>query len=89
MMGILPCQFKGTDSVASLAIDGSETFDVTGVEGDLKPGQDVTLTIRRKDGTTKNVTVILRADTPIEIEYLKHGGILPYVLREILHAQAA
>ncbi|MDB5862730.1 MAG: acnA2 [Betaproteobacteria bacterium] len=89
MMGILPCQFKGTDSVASLAIDGSERFDVTGVEGDLKPGQDVTLTIRRKDGTTKNVTVILRADTPIEIEYLKHGGILPYVLREILHAQAA
>jgi aconitate hydratase len=89
MMGILPCQFKGTDSVASLAIDGSETFDVTGVEGDLKPGQDVTLTIRRKDGTTKNVTVILRADTPIEIEYLRHGGILPYVLREILHAQAA
>jgi aconitate hydratase len=89
MMGILPCQFKGSDSVASLAIDGSETFDVTGVEGELKPGQDVTLTVHRKDGTTKNVSVILRADTPIEIEYLKHGGILPYVLREILHAQAA
>jgi aconitate hydratase len=89
MMGILPCQFKGSDSVASLGIDGSETFDVTGVEGELKPGQDVTLTIHRKDGSTKNVTVILRADTPIEIEYLKHGGILPYVLREILHAQAA
>jgi aconitate hydratase len=89
MMGILPCQFKGSDSVASLGIDGSETFDVTGVEGELKPGQDVTLTIHRKDGGTKSVTVILRADTPIEIEYLKHGGILPYVLREILHAQAA
>jgi aconitate hydratase len=89
MMGILPCQFKGSDSVASLGIDGSETFDVTGVEGELKPGQDVTLTIHRKDGSTKNVIVILRADTPIEIEYLKHGGILPYVLREILHAQAA
>jgi len=84
MMGILPCQFKGSDSVASLGIDGSETFDLTGVEGELAPGQDVTLTIHRKDGSTKKATVTLRADTPIEIEYLKHGGILPYVLREIL-----
>jgi aconitate hydratase len=84
MMGILPCQFKGRDSVASLGIDGTETFDLAGVEGDLTPGQDVTLTIRRKDGSTKNVSLTLRADTPIEIEYLKHGGILPYVLREIL-----
>jgi aconitate hydratase len=83
-MGILPCQFKGKDSVASLAIDGTETFDLTGVEGDLSPGQDVTLTVRRKDGSAKKVTVTLRADTPIEIEYLRHGGILPYVLREIL-----
>jgi aconitate hydratase len=84
MMGILPCQFQGSDSVASLGIDGTETFDLTGVEGDLKPGQDVTLTIRRKDGKTKTAKLTLRADTPIEIEYLKHGGILPYVLREIL-----
>jgi aconitate hydratase len=84
MMGILPCQFQGSDSVASLAIDGSETFDLTGIGGDLKPGQDVTLTITRKDGGSKNVGLTLRADTPIEIEYLKHGGILPYVLREIL-----
>ncbi|HEV7393915.1 MAG TPA: aconitate hydratase AcnA, partial [Burkholderiales bacterium] len=84
MMGILPCQFKGSDNVASLGIDGTETFDLTGVEGDLKPAQDVTLTIRRKDGSTKKVPVTLRADTPIEIEYLRHGGILPYVLREII-----
>ena len=84
MMGILPCQFKGSDSVASLGIDGTETFDLTGVEGNLEPSQDVTLMIRRKDGSAKKVTVMLRADTPIELEYLKHGGILPYVLREIL-----
>jgi aconitate hydratase len=84
MMGILPCQFKGSDSVASLKIDGTETFDLSGVEVDLSPGQDVALTIRRKDGSTKKVAVTLRADTPIEIEYLKHGGILPYVLREIM-----
>jgi aconitate hydratase len=89
MMGILPCQFKGADSVATLGIDGTETFDITGVEGELEPGMDLTLTIRRKDGSTKNVSVTLRADTPIEIEYLKHGGILPYVLREILATQAA
>jgi aconitate hydratase len=89
MMGIVPCQFKGKDSIASLGIDGTETFDLTGIEGDLKPAQDVTLTVRRKDGTTRSVAVTLRADTPIEIEYLKHGGILPYVLREILAAQPA
>jgi aconitate hydratase len=89
MMGIFPCQFKGNDSVASLGIEGTETFDLTGVEGDLTPSQDVTLTIQRKDGSTKKVTVTLRADTPIEIEYLRHGGILPYVLREILRAQPA
>jgi len=89
MMGILPCQFKGKDSVASLGIDSTETFDLTGVEGDLQPSQDVTLTVRRKDGTEKKVTVTLRADTPIEIEYLRHGGILPYVLREILASEPA
>ncbi|HYH43924.1 MAG TPA: aconitate hydratase, partial [Burkholderiales bacterium] len=88
MMGILPCQFKGSDSVASLGIDGTETYDLTGVEGELNPSQDVTLTIRRKDGSTKTAAVTLRADTPIEIEYLKHGGILPYVLREILAQHA-
>ncbi|HYC48155.1 MAG TPA: aconitate hydratase AcnA [Burkholderiales bacterium] len=88
MMGILPCQFKGTDSVSTLGIDGTETFDLTGVEGELRPRQDVTLTIHRKDGTTKQVALTLRADTPIEVEYLKHGGILPYVLREILATRA-
>jgi aconitate hydratase len=87
-MGILPCQFKGSDSVASLKIDGTETFDLTGVESDLKPAQDVTLTIHRKGGTSRAVPVTLRADTPIEIEYLRHGGILPFVLREIMAAAA-
>ena len=85
-MGILPCQFKGRDSVASLGIDGTETFDLTGVEGELEPRQDVTLTIHRKDGSSRKATVTLRADTPIEIEYLRHGGILPFVLREIMAA---
>ena len=87
-MGILPCQFKGNDSVGALKIDGSETYDLTGIAGDLQPMQDVTLVIQRKDGSTQRVTLTLRVDTAIEAEYLKHGGILHYVLREIV-AQAA
>ena len=86
-MGVLPCQFKGNDSVASLKINGSETFDLTGVEGgNITPRQDVTLVIHRKDGSSQKVTLMLRVDTPIEVEYLRHGGILPYVLRELLSA---
>jgi aconitate hydratase len=89
-MGVLPCQFKGNDSIQSLGIDGTETFDLLGVEGgNVKPLQDVTLVIHRKDGTVKNVTVTLRVDSPIEVEYLRHGGILPYVLREIMATQKA
>jgi len=86
-MGVLPCQFKGDDSVQSLKIDGTETFDLIGVAGgNVKPLQDVTLIIHRKDGATQNVTVTLRVDSPIEVEYLKNGGILPYVLRELMAA---
>jgi aconitate hydratase len=86
-MGVLPCQFKGSDSVQSLGITGEETFDLLGVEGgNVKPMQDVTLVIHRKDGSTQNVTVTLRVDSPIEVEYLKHGGILPFVLRELMAA---
>jgi aconitate hydratase len=87
-MGVLPCQFKGSDSVASLGITGDETFDVTGIEGGIEPQMDVTLTIRRKDGTTKSVPVLLRIDTPIEVDYYRNGGILPFVLRELV-AKAA
>ena len=85
-MGVLPCQFQGNDSAAALKLDGSETFDLLGVSGELKPRQNVTLAIRRRDGGTQKVTLTLRVDTPIEAEYLRHGGILPYVLREILEA---
>jgi aconitate hydratase len=85
-MGVLPCQFKSSDSVVSLAIDGTETFDLLGVDGELKPRQDVTLVIHRQNGVAQKVPLTLRVDTPIEAEYLKHGGILPYVLREIMAA---
>jgi len=85
-MGVLPCQFKGRDTVASLGIKGDETFDLTGIEAGILPQMDVTLTIHRKDGTTQNVPVLLRVDTPIEVDYYQHGGILPFVLRELLAA---
>jgi aconitate hydratase len=85
-MGVLPCQFKGSDTVASLGIKGDETFDVTGLEGGIKPQMDVMLTIHRADGTAKSVPVLLRIDTPIEVDYYKHGGILPFVLRELMAA---
>ena len=84
-MGVLPLQFKGSDTVASLGINGDEEFDVVGLDN-LRPQQDVTLVIKSKDGSTKNVAVLLRIDTPIEIDYYKHGGIMPYVLRELLAA---
>ena len=88
-MGVLPLQFKASDSVQSLKIDGTETFDIEGINGgNVKPLQDVTLVITRKDGAQQRVPLTLRVDTIIEVDYLKHGGILPYVLRQIL-AQAA
>jgi aconitate hydratase len=85
-MGVLPLQFKGTDSVQSLGITGEETFDVEGLGNDFKPQQEVTLVIRGKDGKEKRVQVLLRIDTPIEVDYYKHGGILPFVLRSLLAA---
>jgi aconitate hydratase len=83
-MGVLPLQFKGNDSVASLKLTGDETFDLSGIDESLKPQQDVVLTIRRSDGSTQQVALLLRIDTPIEVDYYRHGGILPYVLRELI-----
>jgi aconitate hydratase len=85
-MGVLPMQFKGTDSVTTLGIKGDETFDIEGVGTEPKPQQDVTLVIKRANGEVKRVQVVLRIDTAIEVEYFKHGGILPFVLRQLLAA---
>jgi aconitate hydratase len=88
-MGVLPLQFKPGESVQSLKIDGSETFTIEGINGgNVKPLQDVTMVIGRADGTTQRVTLTLRIDTGIEVDYLKHGGILPYVLRDLVGAAA-
>ncbi|WP_020200783.1 aconitate hydratase AcnA [Cupriavidus sp. WS] len=85
-MGVLPLQFKGNDSVQTLGIIGNETFDIEGIEGELKPQQDVTLVIKRVNGDVQRVPVLLRIDTPIEVDYYNHGGILPFVLRQLLAA---
>ena len=83
-MGVLPCQFKEGTNAATLKLDGSETFDLLGIGEDLRPRQEVSLVIHRSDGKTETVPLIVRIDTPIEVDYYKHGGILPYVLRQLL-----
>ncbi|SHI23316.1 aconitate hydratase AcnA [Pollutimonas bauzanensis] len=85
-MGVLPLQFKDGDSVESLGITGEETFDVAGIEASIRPQQDVTVTIHRRDGSSQQVSMLLRIDTATEVDYYLHGGILPYVLRELLAA---
>ena len=83
-MGVLPLQFKEGTSAQTLNLDGKETFDVLGLDANLKPQQDLTLRITRAHGATEDVPVRCRIDTPIEIEYYRHGGILPYVLRQLI-----
>jgi aconitate hydratase len=83
-MGVLPLQFKEGTTAQTLKLDGTETYDVVGLTAAIKPQQDLTLKITRKDGLVENVVVRCRIDTPIEIDYYQHGGILPYVLRQIV-----
>jgi aconitate hydratase len=83
-MGVLPLQFPEGTSAQSLGLDGSETFSITGLSDSIKPGQQVTLEIEKKNGEKQTLPVNLRIDTPIEIDYYRHGGILPFVLRQLL-----
>ena len=83
-MGVLPLQFKDGTTAQTLKLDGTETYDVVGLDANIKPQQDLTLQITRKDGAVENVNVRCRIDTPIEIDYYQHGGILPYVLRQLV-----
>ncbi len=88
-MGVLPLNFKDDTMPESLHLDGSETFDITGIESDIRPRQNATLVIHRANGETQTVPLVVRIDTPIEVEYYRFGGILPFVLREILQATEA
>jgi aconitate hydratase len=84
-MGVLPLQFRGNDSWQSLGLDGSETVDVV-LGAEVVPQSEATLRITGADGKPRNLKVTLRIDTPIEVDYYVHGGILPYVLRQLLAA---
>jgi aconitate hydratase len=83
-MGVLPLQFLEGTTPQSLGIDGSEIFSITGLSEAIEPGQEVTLGLRSQDGPSRSIPLKLRIDTPIEIDYYRHGGILPFVLRQLL-----
>jgi aconitate hydratase len=84
-MGVLPLQFNEGQNAESLQLDGTEMFDLIGLgSADVRPRQEAALRIRRRSGESTNVKLTLRIDTPIEVEYYKAGGILPYVLRQLL-----
>jgi len=83
-MGVLPLQFADGTNVQSLGLNGSEMFSLSGLSDNIQPGQEVTLDIEGKDGKKQSIPVKLRIDTPIEIDYYRHGGILPFVLRQLL-----
>jgi len=83
-LGVLPLQFKEGTTAQTLNLDGTETYDIVGLGANLKPQQDLTLKITRQDGGVEDVPVRCRIDTPIEIDYYQHGGILPYVLRQLV-----
>ena len=82
-MGVLPLQFKEGMNAQTLKLDGTESYDVLGLDAALKPQQDLKVRITRADGKTEDISVICRIDTPIEVDYYQHGGILPYVLRQL------
>ncbi|GGJ01429.1 aconitate hydratase [Alicyclobacillus cellulosilyticus] len=86
-MGVLPLQFKPGDSWRTLGITGRETFDILGLSGDLTPGQELTVTATREDGSRFSFPVVLRLDSQIEIEYYRNGGILQTVLRNFLREE--
>ncbi|MGE5467908.1 MAG: aconitate hydratase [Ignavibacteria bacterium] len=88
-MGVLPLQFVGDDSAQSLGLAGDEEFTILGLEAGIRPRREARLVVRRADGTQREVPLLLRIDTPIEADYFRHDGILPYVLRQLLAPRAA
>ncbi len=83
-MGVLPCQFEEGEGPEELSIDGSETFDLLGLEEELKPQKKLKLIVHRSGGESLEATVTARVDTPVEVDYFLHGGIMPYVLRQLI-----
>lgn len=88
-MGVLPLQFLEGTNAQTLHLDGTETYDLLDVSKNLAPRQKATLRITRKNGQNEEIPLQIRIDTPIEVEYYKHGGILPFILRQLLTKQAS
>ena len=84
-MGVLPLQFHEGTTAQTLGLDGTESYEIVGLSDDIKPRQDLSLRITRKDGSTQEAPVKLRIDTPIEVDYYRHGGILPFILRQLIN----
>ena len=82
-MGVLPLQFRPGESAASLGLTGRETYSVAGLAGGPSPRAALTVTVRDEDGAERRFEVIARLDGPIEVDYYRHGGILPAVLRRL------
>jgi aconitate hydratase len=85
-MGVLPLQFADGTSAQSLGLDGSEVYHIKGMSNDIRPRQKLPVTIERQDGRSETVEAVLRIDTPVEVDYYRQGGILPYVLRGLVGA---
>jgi len=83
-MGVLPLQFKSGEDVQSLGLTGFEEYEIEGLDDDLEPGQELTVRATAQDGTEKNFSVLVRIDSPVEVEYYRHGGVLHYVLRQMV-----
>jgi aconitate hydratase len=83
-MGVLPCTFTDGINAQTLQLNGTETFSIEGLSQPPKPQEKLTLVIQRQNGSTEKTTIVSRLDTPVEVEYYLHGGILPYVLRQLL-----
>ncbi|MEY2440196.1 MAG: aconitate hydratase, partial [Verrucomicrobiota bacterium] len=82
-MGVLPLQFLEGNNAQTLGLNGAEMFSIIGLSDAIQPGQELRLEIRQ-DGSARSIPIKLRIDTPIEVDYYKHGGILPFVLRQLL-----
>jgi aconitate hydratase len=82
-MGVLPLEFKPGENDESLHLDGTEIYDIRGIENDFKPGKELLVRAFKGDGTLVEFSVISRLDNPVEVIYYHHGGILPFVLRNL------
>jgi aconitate hydratase len=88
-MGVLPCQFAAGTTAASYDLDGSETFDLVGLNDAATPGATITFIVHRANGQADTIPLTLRLDTKAEIDYVRQGGIMPYVLNELTKGMPA